>query len=86
MLLIIVKQNFHQIKKLPESENEDNAPEVPFFMGGNDAFGPKPWLIKPYPFHGMDHKQRVFNYRLSRACRVVKNVFGILVSRFRYFR
>ena len=73
-------------RKLPGNEDDPNAPELPIFIVGNDAFGLKPWLMKPYPFHRIDNKQRVFNYRLSRACRVVENVFGILVMRFRYLR
>lgn len=30
--------------------------------------------------------QRVFNYRLSRACRIVEDVFGIMASVFRVLR
>lgn len=67
-------------KPLPGSDIE-----APFMFLGDDAYPLRTDLMKPYSFRQMDHQQRVFNYRLSRARRVVENGFGILANRWRVF-
>ena len=42
--------------------------------------------MKTYGGENLDEKQRIFNYRLSRARRVSENAFGILSSRFGVFQ
>ena len=62
----------------------DDSP-VPFHIIADDAFALKTWLMKPYAHQSQVHHERVFNYRLSRARRVVENAFGILQMRWRIF-
>ncbi|XP_064617265.1 putative nuclease HARBI1 [Liolophura sinensis] len=56
---------------------------VPYVVVADDAFALQENIMKPYPFRTRDIVSRVFNYRLSRARRMVESTFGILATRFR---
>jgi hypothetical protein len=59
---------------------------MPFYLVADDAFRLGPNIQKPFRGSGLNVKQRVFNYRLSRCRRIVENSFGIMASRFRLLR
>lgn len=73
-----------QLPVLGEGEVEEL--DVPHHFVVDDAFGLCETMLKPYPLRNMTPKQKVFNYRLSRARRCVENAFGIMTSRFRVLR
>ena len=55
----------------------DNFP-IPYYIVGDNALGINKSLMNPFSIRNMEHHERIFNYRLSRARRVVENAFGIL--------
>ncbi|XP_041367086.1 uncharacterized protein LOC121381797 [Gigantopelta aegis] len=56
--------------------------DVPYFFVVDDAFGLRKHTMKRYTLRGLTDLEKIFNYRLSRARRVVENAFGILANRF----
>jgi hypothetical protein len=59
----------------------DIGEELPYYLVGDDAFALSEFMMKPFSRRSMELEERVFNYRLSRARRVVENAFGILANR-----
>nr|CAH7767345.1 unnamed protein product [Callosobruchus chinensis] len=63
------------------------AVEVPYYILGDKAFALNEYTIKPFEGnHEPRSPERVFNYRHSRARRVVENALGIVSSVFRVLR
>jgi hypothetical protein len=50
---------------------------VPYFFVADDAFAMRNYIMKPYPFKDQPAPNRIFNYRLSRAGRIIKNVIKL---------
>lgn len=60
---------------------------IPYFFIGDDAFALSDNIMKPYPRgRNLSVKERVYNYRICRARRVIENAFGIMSSIFRILR
>lgn len=76
--LVNNKLHIPQPDNLPDSEMKQ-----PYVFVADDAFPLMDNLMKPFSRKNLTREQAIFNYRLSRARRIVENAFGILASRFR---
>ncbi|CAB3222591.1 unnamed protein product [Arctia plantaginis] len=72
---------------LPEASylpgSSTTAPNV---LVGDEALPLKIYLMRPYSGTNLSIVKRIFNFRLSRARRVVDNTFGQLTSKFRIYK
>ena len=67
----------------PDRVGQSGVSDIPYFILGDETFALDQNLMKPYPHRTAIGDEKVFNYSLSRARRIVKNAFGILCARVR---
>ena len=72
--------NILEKKSLPG----DNV-SIQYYIVGDNAFGINKSLMNLFSIRNMQHHDRIFNYRLYRARRVVENAFGILAHKYAVF-
>lgn len=84
----LCKQIESKALNLPEpSPLSIGRTQIPYFIVADEAFPLSENIMKVYSgIHNKGTKERIFNYRLCRARRVVENAFGILSSVFRVLR
>jgi len=57
-----------------------------YYLVGDEAFPLKSYLLRPHPERGrLTPEQDTYNYRLSRARRIIENTFDIIASQWRIY-
>ncbi|XP_069621976.1 uncharacterized protein [Ranitomeya imitator] len=67
----------------PRPLPQTSDPPMPFVCVGDEAFQLSEHLLKPYSSRGLTNTKKIFNYRLTRARRMVECAFGILTAKWR---
>jgi hypothetical protein len=72
---------------VPPSTSLPNTNEepLPYVIVGDEDFGLRKYLLRPYARKNLNRIRRMFNYRLTRARRFVECTFGILARKWRFF-
>jgi hypothetical protein len=70
---------------LPDKQQlpNDNGPSMPFVFVADEAFALGEHMLRPYGRQNLNEVRKIFNYRLTRARRMVECAFGMMASKWR---
>lgn len=80
-----LQQNNFNIPEKVHLTNDTNGKPMPYVFVGDEAFALSEHILRPFAKKNLSMQKRVFNYRLSRARRMVECTFGLLANKWRIF-
>lgn len=89
---VLQKTKFFQMLQnielnIPAAELVTNSSRhLPYIFDADDPFPLRSDIMKPFRQNDLTSSdKKIYNYRISRARRIVKNAFGIMTTQFRIF-
>lgn len=67
------------------SKPKSSSKTLPYVFLKDEVFALRENFLKPFRQGELNIERKIYNYRVSRARRVIENVFGILANRFHIF-
>lgn len=71
---------------LPRTLYPDKCTTFPYVFVADEAYGLHKHMMKPFAKVSLTKQRRIYNYRLSRARRIVECAFGMMAKKFRVFQ